>query len=137
MAFPRRSAIFGTAMRNSPLISLRARPGGVAGGSEADCAREAAEAALDQVEAGLAARPARRFVADDEEGLALGDQADGRRVDARHINHDFDGLVCFVDIDRGRAFPGKKLPPNARPSSRKTCRTSSAKSPTSEGIAIA
>ena len=100
MAFPRRSPIFGTAMRNSPLISRAVALEASQAGPRWTCA-EAADT-LDQVEAGIAPDPARRFVADDEEGLALGNQADGRSIDARYINDDFDGLVCFVDIDLRR-----------------------------------
>ena len=41
--------------------------------------------------------------------VALDDDADGGRVDARQIDGDLDRVVGLVDVDRRRAFAGERL----------------------------
>ena len=109
-ARPRRSASFGIADAQlaAPPAS-RARRDGVARRGEAHDAREAAEAALDQVKAGVAARrAARAFSPTIEQRVALDDDADGGRVDAREIDGDLDGVVGLEDVERRRAFAGER-----------------------------
>ena len=116
----------------------RARLRRVAGARQADDAREAAVAALDQMKARLASGATRRFLAGDEHAVALATMrtaagsrrpADRRRSRARRRSR--------RRRRRGEHSPASDSAPKARPSSRKTRRTSSAKSPISDGSATA
>src|SRR5450631_2687657 len=72
--------------------------GYVARPSKADRAREAPVAALDEMEARLPPRAARRFFSGDQDAVALADDADRGRIDARQIDRDLQAVVGFVDI---------------------------------------
>src|SRR2546421_444015 len=90
-------------------LVTRARVRGVARTSEADDAREAAVAALDEVKARFAAHAPRRFFAGDQHAVAFRQQPHRFHVDARQIDHDLDRVVGFVDVDGRRAFAGQRV----------------------------
>ena len=107
-AWPRRSAIFGSTTRSSPSRSVAVARRGVDGAVDADGAGEAAEVALDQVEAGRALRPRLGpvLLAGDDDHAGLDDDAEVGRRDARHVDHQVEGVVGLEDVEQRQALAG-------------------------------
>ena len=97
----------GRLIRKLALVEDGACPRRVARGRETNDPREAAESALDEVKARVAAPAARRLFAGDQHGRALDDDAKRRPVDARQVDGNLQRDVGLVDVDRGRALAGQ------------------------------
>ncbi len=86
----------------------RGGPGRVDGDVDADGAGEAAEVALDQMEARRALRPRLGPVLlagdDDHTGRDHDSEIGGR--DARDVEHQLEGVVGLEDVEEGQAFAG-------------------------------
>ena len=95
----------------SPFVDLRngnpqlavhergARARRIARATEADDAREAAVAALDEMKRRIASGAAWSLFSGDQQGIAFGEDVHGLRRDAREIGHDFERIVGLVDVD--------------------------------------
>ena len=84
---------------------------GIAGAVQTHRTGEPPEAALDQMKSGVASAAPRGLFADDQDCIALHQDANGGRFDAREIDGEFDALVGLEHVERRRALASQRLGP--------------------------
>ena len=85
----------------------------VARAQHPDRSHKTAELTLNETERRFGTRTARGFFPQDQHRIAPGEHANGRGVDTRHVDHDLDGIIALVNVDRGHAFANQRLSANA------------------------
>ena len=97
----------GRTIVSSPLDEPGLRLRDLEGAAQAHGAREAAEAALQQMKVRFRRRRGRRFLARDDEDVAAEEHPHRFGGDTRDVDDDFDGMRRFDDIECGMVFAGE------------------------------